>query len=112
MPERLFRNAREWFSWPVSARDDEGNPVTLTEVKVAFVRGDLTPPANATYLTIPVENGRARALLAGPDGAGGDAVALPLGKVRPWFLSLEGGQIIPRPAPDYILVTAIAATTF
>lgn len=108
MADRLYRNAREWFSWPITATDADGDPVTLTEVGIGFCPAGSTPSAAGAYTTVPVTAGKARLLLAGPGGAGSGAVVLPLGTHVPWFRIAAGSEVVIRPAPP--VVVTLSAT--
>jgi hypothetical protein len=103
MPDQLYRNAREWFSWPITATDSNGDPVTLTEVDIAIVPAGATPRSATTYTTVPVTGGCARRLLAGPDAAGSGAAVLPVGTSRPWFRITSGPEVVIRPGPPIVV---------
>jgi hypothetical protein len=103
----LYRTAREYFKWPVTATDADGEPVTLTEVGVCFCAPGVTPGAAAVFTTAPVTAGKARLLLAGPAAAGSGAIVLPIGTWVPWFRVTTASEVVPRPGPQ-IVVTRTA----
>jgi hypothetical protein len=106
VPSVLYRNAREWFSWPVTATDVDGAAVTLTSVGVAFCQPGTAPGAANTFATATVTAGKAKLLLAGPGAADGSAVVLPLGTWVPWFRVVTGSEVVLRPGPPLVVASS------
>jgi hypothetical protein len=76
MADRLDQGAREYFTWPVTAKDLDGNAINLISANITFA----TSSGNVTK-TAPIVNGRFQVLISGPMApANPDAVVLPLGR--------------------------------
>lgn len=76
MLEKLDQGAREFFTWPLTAHDQDGRPATVNTATIAFTTG-----AGVVTRTVPVVDGKFRVLIAGPLApAHDDAVVLPLGR--------------------------------
>lgn len=76
MLDRLDQAAREYFVWPMSATDENGQPATLTTATITF-----KTDAGTITKTGPISNGKFRVLIAGPEAPPYDgAVVLPLGR--------------------------------
>lgn len=99
MSNTLNRGDRETFAWPVSAKDSDGDAVTLTEVDVAFLRGGAATTDATTYYTAPVVDGKARLTLASHAAPGDIGIKLPAGRYVPLFRIVDGDEIVSRPGP-------------
>lgn len=91
----LYRGAREYFTWPITATDADAEPIALVDIGVGFSGSIETEPT--AYITVPVTSGKFQVLLAGPDGAGSDATVLQTGRHVVWTRVTDNPELIPRP---------------
>lgn len=76
MTDKLDQGAIEFFTWPLAAFDEDGQPTTIVSAKITFTTG-----GGLITKSAPVVDGKFRVLIAGPMApAQDDAVVLPLGR--------------------------------
>lgn len=78
MADVLDKEAREYWVWPITAKDRNLLPITLTSASITFTTG-----VGTITKTAPVVDGRFEILVSGPAApTNPDAVVLPLGRTK------------------------------
>lgn len=80
-------------SFPLTAKDDQGNPVTLTTVAVAVLPFRTHPDASTVWTPATISGGRVNITLAGPYADPTGAVPVPAAGAYLWAKDTESSTV-------------------